>query len=198
MLTNFILGCVGPTAANMIKNNQRSHHKIQLERVPAHAGNPGNGSAHRVARGLINREVKPSALDFPQEGISTYNKITAYYRENRKTNVTPHTDLTRKQATIWRQIQTSSFPSPHRLSKIYPEDVRPHRKHCGYWRATRNQILRECEGNPPPNTLLPASSLMEWKSLLWSTDHRVQAKAVTWAETFVASYWPPLFTPFAR
>lgn len=190
-IINISKGSINIRAARILKNCQRDK-IIELLWVPAHSGNPGNEEAHRVARGLTNREARLSDPVYPGEAPTSFNDITNIYKSERRVYPPPDETLTRAQATILRRIQTDSFPSPHRLALITCGSVNPICQNCSAQElATQNHILWGCEGFPPPRTLLPARSRSTWEELIKTPIKETQLAIAAWAERVAAHVEPP-------
>uniref|UniRef100_A0A224Z5Y3 Tick transposon n=1 Tax=Rhipicephalus zambeziensis TaxID=60191 RepID=A0A224Z5Y3_9ACAR len=76
-------------------------------------------------------------------------KIVKWYRLNRQTVPSPHPGLTRKEAVLYRQLQTGSLLTPvlakHVCLSVYESDLC---RLCAKERATAAHILWDCNVNP--------------------------------------------------
>lgn len=190
-IINFSKGSINNRAARILKNCQPDK-PIELVWVPAHSGNPGNEEAHRVARGLTNREARLSDPDFPGEAPTSFNDITNFYKSDRRIYPSPDEDLTRAQATILRRIQTYSFLGPHRLALITCGSVNPICQNCSAQElATQNHVLCGCDGFSPPKMLLLARSRSAWEELIKTPIKEKQLAIAAWAERVAARVEPP-------
>lgn len=76
-ILNCSKGTISKTTQQILRNYNHSFYQsdrlINLVCVPAHSGNPGNEEAHRIARGLTNREARHSDSDSPGGAVATYN-----------------------------------------------------------------------------------------------------------------------------
>ncbi|KAH7959350.1 hypothetical protein HPB49_010511 [Dermacentor silvarum] len=84
-----------------------------------------------------------------KDKMTTFNEIVKWYRLNRQTMPPPHPGLTRKEAVLYRQLQTGSLLTPvlakHVCPSVYTSDVC---RVCAKERATAAHILWDCGVNP--------------------------------------------------
>lgn len=138
---------------------------VTLRWFPAHAGplHTGAGLANRnetadaAARALTLRAADDDATSTSVERAATpecapitrYGDILAWHRHNRRTRPPPHPRLSRKEAVLYRQLQTGSLLTPvlgvHVCPEIYQSDVC---RVCESARATMAHILWDCELHP--------------------------------------------------
>lgn len=142
------------TAVNLNKR------RITVKWFPAHAGNDvsqtmanHNETANTVARELAGRAtVMDSSAEWwmeTKDRFDTFQGVTKYYRNNRRVMAPPHPELTREQASIFRQLQTNSLLTPvimrHISPELYPDDTCVL---CNNARATAAHLLWDCEVRP--------------------------------------------------
>ncbi|KAH7978584.1 hypothetical protein HPB49_005949 [Dermacentor silvarum] len=114
-----------------------------------------NETANAAARGLTNRAAANTADSecwsrySAKDKMTTFNEIVKWYRLNRETMPPPHPGLTRKEAVLYRQLQTGSLFTPvlakHMCPSVYTSDVC---RLCAKERATAAHILWDCGVNP--------------------------------------------------
>ncbi|KAH6920670.1 hypothetical protein HPB50_028342 [Hyalomma asiaticum] len=147
---------------------------VTIKWFPAHAGKldeslgPNrNEEADREAHALTRRGLPPSLPDMreadPTEAkaedanseefaITKYGEVLQWYRASRNKYPPPHRDLTRKEATTFRQLQARAIWTPvwakHVCQEIYHTDTC---QRCKKARATQSHILWE-RSPPAPNT----------------------------------------------
>ncbi|KAH7973739.1 hypothetical protein HPB49_004641 [Dermacentor silvarum] len=116
---------------------------------------PGNANhnetANAAARGLTNRAAANTANSecwsrySAKDKMTTFNEIVKWYRLNRQTMPPPHPGLTRKEAVLYRQLQTGSLVlAKHLCPSVYTSDVC---RLCAKERATTAHILWDCVVN---------------------------------------------------
>lgn len=106
-----------------------------------------------VARELAGRAtVMDSSAEWwmeTKDRFDTFQGVTKYYRNNRRVMAPPHPELTREQASIFRQLQTNSLLTPvimrHISPELYPDDTCVL---CNNARATAAHLLWDCEVRP--------------------------------------------------
>lgn len=156
----------------------------------------GNEFAHQQARALTYRAT--STAEAKNQPLLTYREITTYYRHDRRTLPAPHAALTKEQQTIYRQIQTESFPHPRLLNRMFPnqfEEACPICKKLG----TLQHMIGECRFSPkhppplpesrPTNPTLPFNE--RWRILLTSPALEDQLLLVTRGQAARAAYGFP-------
>ncbi|KAH7946224.1 hypothetical protein HPB49_021585 [Dermacentor silvarum] len=103
------------------------------------------------------READPTEATAENESseefaITKYGEVLQWYRASRNKYPPPHRDLTRKEATTFRQLQARAIWTPvwakHVCPEIYHTDTC---QRCKKARATQSHILWECSP-PAPNT----------------------------------------------
>lgn len=176
-VTNISQNSVYPTTARALTStaqNGRLATNVTIKWFPAHAGKldesvgPNrNEEADREAHALTRRGLPSSLPDMreadPTEAtaenenseefaITKYGEVLQWYRASRNKYPPPHRDLTRKEATTFRQLQARAIWTPvwakHVCPEIYHTDTC---QRCKKARATQSHILWECSP-PAPNT----------------------------------------------
>ncbi|KAH6927624.1 hypothetical protein HPB50_006274 [Hyalomma asiaticum] len=167
-------GYSGADITNVCRLNGRLATNVTIKWFPAHAGKldesvgPNrNEEADREAHALTRRGLPSSLPDMreadPTEAkaenanseefaITKYGEVLEWYRASRNKYPPPHRDLTRKEATTFRQLQARAIWTPvwakHVCPGIYHTDTC---QRCKKARATQSHILWECSP-PAPNT----------------------------------------------
>nr|XP_050028077.1 uncharacterized protein LOC126523519 [Dermacentor andersoni] len=136
---------------------------VVIKWFPAHMGSDvsergnvnHNETANSAARGLTNRAAASTADSecwsrcSAKDKMTSFNEIVKWYRLNRQTMPPPHPGLTRKEAVLYRQLQTGSLLTPvlakHVCPSVYASDVC---RLCAKERATAAHILWDCRINP--------------------------------------------------
>lgn len=155
---------------------------------PAHAGPLGTGSnrneeADRAAHALTGRGASSSPQLAEQEldeasPLTTYRDILEWYRANRRTFPPPHPRLTKREAVVYRQLQTNALMTPviakHMCPEVFPSDVCVL---CKKDRATASHILWDCRLHPSEaNTAKTLPPLLA--SATRDKDYEIQHTAV--------------------
>lgn len=151
--------------------------QVELIWVPAHCGNPGNEAANLLARGSLNRAPAASDLGFTKDRAHTFNELTQAYRAARQLYPPPHKSLSNRQATLWRQLQTHTLPSPLILSHYHPLFLTSACTLCPEPHASAIHILSHCPADPPPRALEHLKTWEDWETLLRSEDPVEQTMA---------------------
>ncbi|KAL1455840.1 hypothetical protein MTO96_027735 [Rhipicephalus appendiculatus] len=154
--------------------NGRLATNVTIKWFPAHAGKldesvgPNrNEEADREAHALTRRGLPSSLPDMREEdpaeakaananseefAITKYGEVLQWYRANRNKYPPPHRDLTRKEATTFRQLQARAIWTPVWAKHVCPEiDHTDTCQRCKKAWATQSHILWECSP-PAPNT----------------------------------------------
>ncbi|XP_072142785.1 uncharacterized protein [Dermacentor andersoni] len=134
---------------------------VMIKWFPAHMGSDvsdrgnanHNETVNAAARGLTNRAAAttadPSWWWETKDKMTSYNEIVKWYRLERRTMPPPHPGLTRKEAVLYRQLQTGSLFTPvlmrHVCRSVYESDLCCV---CRKERATAAHILWDCAKNP--------------------------------------------------
>lgn len=169
-LRNFMAGRISQAAARTLDN--KSCGKVTLKWYPAHE--EGNAVADAMARALGDRAGSQSSHYEPRE----YGEMLRTFRLDRQLLPAPHPNLTRKEAVVFRQLQTRCMFTPvigkHILPDLFQDDVC---KLCKSDRATLAHIAWDCtkrrreasqEADLPP----------EFKDATESDNYEVQLQAV--------------------
>ncbi|KAG0439665.1 hypothetical protein HPB47_016565 [Ixodes persulcatus] len=124
-----------------------------------------NETANAAARGLTHRAAANTADSecwsrySAKDKMTSFNEIVKWYRLNRQTMPPPHPGLTRKEAVLYRHIQTGSLLTPvlakHGCPSVYASDVC---RLCAKERATSAHILCDCSVNPREASEKPAAA----------------------------------------
>ncbi|XP_070387865.1 uncharacterized protein [Dermacentor albipictus] len=165
---------------------------VEIKWFPAHMGSDvsergnvnHNETANSAARGLTNRAAASTADSecwsrcSVNDKVTTFNEIVKWYRLNRQAMPPPHPGLTRKEAVLYRQLQTVSLLTPvlakHVCPIVYASDVC---RLCAKERATAAHILWDCSINPrgaSEKTTIPP----QLEAATRSYDQDTQLKAV--------------------
>ncbi|KAG0442850.1 hypothetical protein HPB47_015553 [Ixodes persulcatus] len=169
-LRNFMAGRISQAAAKTLDN--KSCGKVTLKWYPAHE--EGNAVADAMARALGDRAGSQSSHYEPRE----YGEMLRTFRLDRQLLPAPHPNLTRKEAVVFRQLQTRCMFTPvigkHILPDLFQDDMC---KLCKSDRATLAHIAWDCtkrrreasqEADLPP----------EFKDATESDNYEVQLQAV--------------------
>ncbi|KAG0428834.1 hypothetical protein HPB47_024210, partial [Ixodes persulcatus] len=169
-LRNFMAGRISQAAARTLDN--KSCGKVTLKWYPAHE--EGNAVADAMARALGDRAGSQSSHYEPRE----YGEMLRTFRLDRQLLPAPHPNLTRKEAVVFRQLQTRCMFTPvigkHILPDLFQDDMC---KLCKSDRATLAHIAWDCtkrrreasqEADLPP----------EFKDATESDNYEVQLQAV--------------------
>ncbi|XP_072145050.1 uncharacterized protein [Dermacentor andersoni] len=162
---NYAKGMVCSEAARILRKAEDIGRTsaVVIKWFPAHMGSDvsergnvnHNETANSAARGLTNRAAASTADSecwsrfSAKDKMTTFNEIVKWYRLNRQTMPPPHPGLTRKEAVLYRQLQTGSLLTPvlakHVCPSVYASDVC---RLCAKERATAAHILWDCRINP--------------------------------------------------
>ncbi|KAG0421011.1 hypothetical protein HPB47_003089 [Ixodes persulcatus] len=138
-LRNFAEGRVSRQARGILRPNN----KIDLIWCPAHE--EGNVTADETARALMERADLSTALYEAQE----FGEILRNFRKERQELPEPHSNLTREEAVVFRQLQTEHMVTPvmgkHIMPEVYKDDTC---KLCKSTRATLYHIAWNCTRRP--------------------------------------------------
>lgn len=185
---NFANGRVSPEALRILLARKNEDRDVYILWAPAHTSSlAGNEVAHVAARGLTDRAATVNTAAATSSGewewedrLTSFRDITQHYRLARCKFPPPHQKLNKKQAVMWRQLQTRTFPNPVILNLCYPELYSSTCKFCEA-RATLEHMLWQCEGGGVPNGDA-ASHRTRWQTALLSFDLEDQLWAVQRAE----------------
>lgn len=164
-MKNYAKGMVCSEAARILRKVEDIGRKSAavIKWFPAHVGSDvsergnanHNETANVAARGLTNRAAANMADSecwsrySAKDRMTTFNEIVKWYRLNRQTMPPPHPGLTRKEAVLYRQLQTGSLLTPvlakYVCPSVYASDVC---RLCVKERATAAHILWDCSVNP--------------------------------------------------
>lgn len=164
-MKNYAKGMVCSEAARILRKVEDIGRKSAavIKWFPAHVGSDvsergnanHNETANVAARGLTNRAAANTADSecwsrySAKDRMTTFNEIVKWYRLNRQTMPPPHPGLTRKEAVLYRQLQTGSLLTPvlakYVCPSVYASDVC---RLCVKERATAAHILWDCSVNP--------------------------------------------------
>ncbi|KAG0420494.1 hypothetical protein HPB47_003469 [Ixodes persulcatus] len=93
-------------------------------RLAAHASLPGNEEAHDAARGLTVQAGTTSGAPGTSSGrdrLVTFRGILDHYTDGRRRFPPAHHSLNKRQSTVWRRLQTNTYPCPALLNRWYPD-----------------------------------------------------------------------------
>lgn len=191
---NYARGRISSEALQVLRKAGRQHFdSTAIMWFPAHVatvtdeGPPNlNEVAHRSARELTRRaelETPSSSSDLlvrnTRERLVRYNDITKHYQLGRRILPPPHPKLKRRQAVVWRQLQTHTFPSPVRLRHIFPAKYPSALcKLCQATRATLSHMLWECPVIAAKMAVAPEALASKWAAALRSSNLKIQEWAV--------------------
>ncbi|KAH7939886.1 hypothetical protein HPB52_018808 [Rhipicephalus sanguineus] len=80
-----------------------------------------NEEAHLAARGLTDRVPGNASSPGRPEPLCSNNEICKHHYLSRRVLPLPHSSLCRAQAVTLRLLQSSTYPSPAALHRMYPE-----------------------------------------------------------------------------
>ncbi|KAH6925277.1 hypothetical protein HPB50_003180 [Hyalomma asiaticum] len=184
-MRNFDAGRISTQAYSIIEDNTPPTSPRLLIWAPAHQSLSGNVKAHTLAQDLNCREEflmphtshsSPSQACEKLTPLVTYTDILQHYRIGRLHYPTAHKDLHRRDAVLWRKLQTGVFSNPWLYSKVYPHLVTSHYKYCSQ-SSTLIHMAWTC-----PQCGAASHTQDIWQSLLRTTDsaqqHRVISRAL--------------------
>ncbi|XP_075532827.1 uncharacterized protein LOC142566021 [Dermacentor variabilis] len=191
---NYARGRISSEALQILRKAGRQHFdNTAIIWFPARVATPTdeglinlNEVAHRSARELTRRTESGTASSSSEllaqstrERLVRYNDITKHYQLGRRLLPPPHPMLKRRQAVIWRQLQTQTFPSPVRLQHIFPAQY-PNAlcKLCQDTRATLSHMLWECRVTSATMAVAPEALASKWAAALRSSNLKTQEWAV--------------------
>lgn len=167
--------------------NKIANRKIKLVWTPAHASMEGNEFAHQQACALAPQATEEGVEYCP---LITFREVTQHYRLERQTLPPPHPSLSKEQQTVFRLIQSGSFPHPTRLHLMFPEQYSAECKFCKKPGSLRH-IIGECDfsSENPPLLHPPTPSFREqWEILMSSSSLATQLALVDRAQAAMTSY----------
>ncbi|XP_049269043.1 uncharacterized protein LOC125757488 [Rhipicephalus sanguineus] len=193
-IRNFDAGRISTQAYSIIKDHTPPTSPRLLIWAPAHESLSGNVQAHTLARDLNYRvefltphtsHSSPSQACEKQTPLFTYTDILQHYRLGRLHYPPAHKDLPRRDAVLWRKLQTGVFPNPWLYSKVYPHLVTPHCRYCSQ-SATLIHMAWTC-----PQYADASHTEDTWESLLRTTDSAQQRRVISRALEAAASQGIP-------
>ncbi|KAG0433534.1 hypothetical protein HPB47_019839 [Ixodes persulcatus] len=162
--------------------------RVRLVWTPAHASLPGNEEAHDAARGLTVRAGTTSGAPVASSGrdrLVTFRGILDHYTDGRRRFPPAHHSLNKRQSTVWRRLQTNTYPCPALLNRWYPDRYTGACKLCGQ-RANLKHMVWECNninrGACANKLLTQLRDEESWETTLLSSEPRVQEDLVRLAE----------------
>lgn len=177
-------GRISKTALQILKNTAHIP-ETRLIWIPGHESLEGNEAAHAAARALIHRAITiegQTPLAAPKtEPLVRYADILIYYRQGRRTFPTPHSQLTRAEATTLRRLQTNTYPHRTLLHAIYPTQYPSTCNFCPTPGTLYHQIW-ECQ-KTPGLAPITSPSYKQWVNRLTSPDLGIQRELVKRAWT---------------
>ncbi|KAG0435883.1 hypothetical protein HPB47_018267, partial [Ixodes persulcatus] len=149
---------------------------------------PGNEEAHDAARGLTVRADTTSGAPVASSGrdrLVTFRGILDHYTDGRRRFPPAHHSLNKRQSTVWRRLQTNTYPCPALLNRWYPDRYTGACKLCGQ-RANLKHMVWECynidRGACANKLLTQLRDEESWETTLLSSEPRVQEDLVRLAE----------------
>ncbi|KAG0444149.1 hypothetical protein HPB47_014120 [Ixodes persulcatus] len=145
---NFAKGRVLPKTLRVLRGATcfGERERVRLEWTPAHAPLPGNEEAQDAARGLTIRAGTTSGAPVASSGrdrLVTFRDILDHYRDGSARFPPTHHSLNMRQCTVWRRLQTNTYPCPALLNRWYPDRYTGTCKLCGQWANLRHMVW-EC------------------------------------------------------
>ncbi|KAM7309707.1 hypothetical protein ISCGN_006700 [Ixodes scapularis] len=186
---HFLYNTLHPSTASLLDPFLSStSHNFRLIWVPGHAAVPGNERAHALARDLSHRAPGEDFVNI-QPAPYSYSTHLAELRLARQHYPPPHPSLTRRDAVIWRQLQTNTFPTPLFYSYLHPSLSPPQCPHCGD-RPNLFHMVWQCQLIPavPPN---PNPTPTSWEERLTDDTATGQQSLVDRAKAVAATYGAP-------
>ncbi|KAH6946433.1 hypothetical protein HPB50_013504 [Hyalomma asiaticum] len=193
-IRNFDAGRISTQAYSIIKDHTPPTSPRHLIWAPAHESLSGNVQAHTLARDLNCRaefltphtsHSSPSQTCEKLTPLVTYTDILQHYRLRRLHFPPAHKDLPRRDAVLWRKLQTGAFPNPWLYSKVYPHLVTPHCRYCSQ-SATLIHMAWTC-----PQYADASHTEDRWEFLLRTTDPAQQRRVISRAFEAAASQGIP-------
>ncbi|KAG0410905.1 hypothetical protein HPB47_011969 [Ixodes persulcatus] len=165
--------------------------RVRLVWTPAHVLLPGNEEAHDAARELTIPAGTTSGALIASSGrdrLVTFRDIPDHYTDRRARFPSAHHSLYKRQSTVWRRLQTNTYPCPALLNRWYPDRYTGACKLCGQ-RANLRHMVCECSnidrGACTNKLLTQLRDEDSWETTLLSSDPRVQEDLVRLAEDAV-------------
>ncbi|KAG0429354.1 hypothetical protein HPB47_023759 [Ixodes persulcatus] len=186
---HFLYNTLHPSTASLLDPFLSStSHNFRLVWVPGHAAVPGNERAHALARDLSHRAPGEDFVSI-QPAPYSYSTHLAELRLARQHYPPPHPSLTRRDAVLWRQLQTNTFPTPLFYSYLHPSLSPPQCPHCGdrpnlFHMVWQCQLIPAVPSNPNPT---PTS----WEERLTDDTATGQQSLVDRAKAVAATYGAP-------
>ncbi|KAG0436642.1 hypothetical protein HPB47_017845 [Ixodes persulcatus] len=124
---NFAKGRVSPKTLRVLRGATcfGGRERVRLAWTPAHASLPGNEEAHDAARGLTVRAGTTSGpapvASSGRDRLVTFRDILDHYTDGRRRFPPAHHSLNKRQSTVWRRLQTNTYPCPALLNRWYPD-----------------------------------------------------------------------------
>ncbi|KAG0443309.1 hypothetical protein HPB47_015060 [Ixodes persulcatus] len=183
---NFAKGRVSPKTLRVLRGATRfgGRERVRLVWTPAHASLPGNEEAHDAARGLTVRAGTTSGAPVASSGrdrLVTFRDILDHYTDGWRRFPPAHHSLNKRQSTVWRRLQTNTYPCPVLLNRWYPDRYTGASKLCGQ-RANLKHMVWECSnidrGACANKLLTQLRDEESWKTTLLRSDARVQEDLV--------------------
>ncbi|KAG0429942.1 hypothetical protein HPB47_023151 [Ixodes persulcatus] len=187
---NFAKGRVSPKTLRVLRGATcfGGRERVRLVWTPAHASLPGNEEAHDAARGLTVRAGTTSGAPVASSGrdrLVTFRDILDHYTDGRRRFPPAHHSLNKRQSTVWRRLQTNTYPCPALLNGWYPDRYTGACKLCGQ-RANLKHMVWECNnidrGACANELLTQLRDEKSWETTLLSSEPRVQEDLVRLAE----------------
>ncbi|KAG0430398.1 hypothetical protein HPB47_022728 [Ixodes persulcatus] len=183
---HFLYNTLHPSTASLLDPFLFStSHNFRLVWVPGHAAVPGNKRAHALARDLSHRAPGEDFVSIKPPPYS-YSTHLAELRLARQHYPPPHPSLTRRDAVLWRQLQTNTFPTPLFYSYLHQSLSPPQCPHCGD-RPNLFHMVWQCQLIPavPPN---PNPTPTSWEERLTDDTATGQQSLVDRAKAVAVTY----------
>ncbi|KAH6920242.1 hypothetical protein HPB50_028771 [Hyalomma asiaticum] len=143
--------------------------------------------AEKVAITLVMTDRATKAIACEKlTPLVTYTDILQHYGLGRLHYPPGHKDLLRRDAVLWRKLQTGVFPNPWPYGKVYPHFVTPHCRYCSQ-SATLIHMAWTC-----PQYADASHTEDTWESLLSTTDPAQQSRVISRALEAAASQGSPV------
>ncbi|KAG0429885.1 hypothetical protein HPB47_023198 [Ixodes persulcatus] len=150
------------------------------------------GRERHTRRFLATRRLTTRPEDLPSgpaqllgPPLVTFRDILDHYTDGRRRFRPTHHSLNKRQSTVWRRLQTNTYPCPALLNRWYPDRYTGACKLCGQ-RANLKHMVWECSnidrGACANKLLTQLRDEESWETTLLSSDPRVQEDLVRLSE----------------
>ncbi|KAH6942149.1 hypothetical protein HPB50_001496 [Hyalomma asiaticum] len=174
----------GLCANSSAPNKLHQDFKVLYFKDPCHLL---NNALEDVIRTSSFRVLHNFVVHFPAllKSSPELRYILQHYRLGRLHYPPAHKDLPRRDAVLWRKLQTGVFPNPWLYSKVYPHLVTPHCRY-GSQSVTLIHMAWTC-----PQYADASHTEDTWESLLRTTDSAQQRRVISRALEAAASQGIP-------